>query len=52
MVVRGCLEGVGELGDDNLNVWLEADVRPANFSVVRHELTSIGPQPAEDPTEG
>jgi importin-5 len=26
-IVRGCLEGMGELGDDNLDVWLEADVR-------------------------
>ncbi|KIM73570.1 hypothetical protein PILCRDRAFT_829051 [Piloderma croceum F 1598] len=24
-IVRGCLEGMGELGDDNLDVWLEAD---------------------------
>ena len=23
----GCLEGMGELGDDNIDVWLEADVR-------------------------
>jgi importin-5 len=30
-IVRGCLEGMGELGDDNLDVWLEADVRPAEF---------------------
>jgi hypothetical protein len=26
-IVRGCLEGMGELGDENLDVWLEADVR-------------------------
>jgi len=26
-IVRGCLEGMGEIGDDNLDVWLEADVR-------------------------
>lgn len=25
-VVRGCLEGMGELRDDDLGVWLEADV--------------------------
>ena len=33
-IVRGCLEGMGELGDDNLDVWLEADVRspPSFFS--------------------
>ena len=31
-IVRGCLEGMGELGDDNLDVWLEADVRsPPSF---------------------
>ncbi|KII95405.1 hypothetical protein PLICRDRAFT_86789 [Plicaturopsis crispa FD-325 SS-3] len=24
-LVRGCLEGMGELSDDNLDVWLEAD---------------------------
>lgn len=29
-IVRGCLEGMGDLSDDNLDVWLEADVRP-NF---------------------
>jgi hypothetical protein len=26
-IVRGCLEGMGELRDDNLDVWLESDVR-------------------------
>jgi importin-5 len=26
-IVRGCLEVMGELGDDTLDVWLEADVR-------------------------
>lgn len=25
-IVRGCLEGMGQLGDDSLDVWLEADV--------------------------
>lgn len=25
-VVRGCLEGMGELRDDDLGIWLEADV--------------------------
>jgi hypothetical protein len=27
-IVHGCLEGMGELADDNLDMWLEADVRP------------------------
>jgi importin-5 len=27
-IIRGCLEGMGKLADDNLDVWLEADVRP------------------------
>jgi Importin repeat len=26
-IVRGCLDGMRELGDDTLDVWLEADVR-------------------------
>lgn len=26
-VARGCLEGMGEIADDDLDVWLEADVR-------------------------
>jgi len=30
-IVRGCPGGIGELGDDNLDVWLEADVRPPEF---------------------
>jgi importin-5 len=30
-IVRGCLERLGELGDNNLDVWLEADVCPAEF---------------------
>lgn len=25
-IVRGCLEGMGALGEDSLDVWLEADV--------------------------
>ena len=25
-IVRSCLEGMGELGDESLDVWLEADV--------------------------
>ena len=53
-IVRGCLEGMGELGDDDLDVWLEADVRPPLiFCVVPCELTTTGyhTQPAEDPTD-
>jgi hypothetical protein len=30
-IVRRCLEGMGALGDDDLNVWLEADARPREF---------------------
>jgi importin-5 len=30
-IVRGCLEGIGEHGDDDLEVWLEADVRLREF---------------------
>lgn len=30
-IVRGCLEGMGELREDDLDVWLEADVR-LNFT--------------------
>jgi len=26
--VRECLEGIGKLGDDHFDIWLEADVRP------------------------
>ena len=27
VIVSGCLEGIGELGDDHFDIWLEADVR-------------------------
>ena len=33
-IVRGCLEGMGELGDDTLDVWLEADVRIIFYAFV------------------
>ena len=26
VIIRGCLEGMGEGTNDNLNVWLEADI--------------------------
>ena len=26
-IVRGCLKGMGQIGDDNLDMWLEANVR-------------------------
>lgn len=29
-VVRGCLEGMGEIPEDETDVWLEADVRPVS----------------------
>jgi hypothetical protein len=28
VIVRRCLEGIGELDEDHFNIWLEADVRP------------------------
>lgn len=31
-IVRGCLEGMGELREDDLDVWLEADVRSISFN--------------------
>jgi importin-5 len=31
IVVRGCLEGMGQLGDDELQIWLDADV--GNFFI-------------------
>lgn len=30
-IVRRCLEGIGERGNDDLEVWLDADVRPHEF---------------------
>ena len=36
-IIRGCLERMGELPDDNLNVWLEADVH-AHFLTFLEEL--------------
>jgi importin-5 len=33
-ILRSYLNGMGELGNDNVNVWLEADVRPVEFSVI------------------
>jgi len=29
VIVRRCLEEIGELGDDHFDIWLDADVRPA-----------------------
>ena len=29
-VVRGCLEGMGELSEDDMDIWLEADVSANN----------------------
>jgi hypothetical protein len=43
--IRWRLEAMGELSDDNLNVWLEADIRPRKFFCCS---TSIGSQTAED----
>lgn len=31
-IVRGCLEGMGTLRDDDLDEWLEADVRLCLFA--------------------
>lgn len=40
-VVRGCLEGMGELAEEDMEVWLEADVRPlTRILSVAHEASS------------
>jgi hypothetical protein len=33
-IVRGCFEGMGDLGDNTLEVWLEADVRITGYAFV------------------
>lgn len=33
-VVRGCLEGMGEIQEEDMEVWLEADVRYSNLGCV------------------
>ena len=47
-VVHGCLEGMGEIPEEDMEIWLEADVR----STATH-FDSFSPalQPAEDPTD-
>ena len=56
-IVRGCLGGMGELRDDELSTWLDADVR--GYSIpqtyiplcLRIALTFLLSQPADDPTD-
>lgn len=33
-LVRGCLEGMGEIPEDDMEIWLEADVRLADFTQI------------------
>lgn len=37
-IVRSCLEGMGELGDESLDTWLEADVGFVSFSFLSPNL--------------
>ncbi|OSC96225.1 hypothetical protein PYCCODRAFT_1379545, partial [Trametes coccinea BRFM310] len=49
IVVRGCLEGMGEIPEDDTEAWLEADVRVLRDACLLLTLTFL--QPAEDPTD-
>lgn len=54
-MVRGCLGGMGELRDDELSTWLDADVRgssiPQTYIFSLNRPTSLAFQPADDPTD-
>ena len=44
VIVRGCLEKIGELGEGNLDAWLGSDVRvPVSFRLMRAYM--YGSQP-------
>jgi hypothetical protein len=49
-IVRGCLGGMGEMRDDELASWLDADVRVFP-SCPRECIYMLILQPAEDPTD-
>jgi len=40
VIIRGCLEGMGEGTNDNLNVWLEADIRCTFSDILRRAVLS------------
>lgn len=40
-VVRGCLEGMGEIPEDDIEIWLEADVRPRFSRICTHADASL-----------
>jgi importin-5 len=44
-MVRGCLGGMGELRDDELSTWLDADVR-GPFSILASFDCTLSPSPA------
>jgi hypothetical protein len=50
-IVRGCLGGMGELRDDELSTWLDADVRHLSKHSSLFTIDPFSPQPADDPTD-
>jgi len=56
-IVRGCLGGMGELRDDELSTWLDADVRasfiPRSYTSLCHRIDQpfFPLQPVDDPTD-
>lgn len=50
IVVRGCLEGMGEIPEDDLDEWLEADVRRSHFVAETRADTNGSPQKTRQTT--
>lgn len=51
IIIKGCLEGMGELEEDSTPLWLEADVSQSYDKSLNAYGSSSNAQPSDDPTD-